>query len=174
MPVSADSLRTHLDYSAWATSRLLDAVHQLSPEEMTRDFATADRDVLGTLAHIFAADRVWLTRVRGAPSTGFLTAAERNLDFLRREWPVLHDRWRGWGRELTDETATSVLAYRDLKGNAWQNPTWQIVLHVVNHATHHRGQAAGFLRAMGHTPPKLDLIAYYRELPTTSFATPSA
>jgi len=34
---------------------------------------------------------------------------------------------------------------------------------VVNHATHHRGQAVGFIRAMGHQPPKLDLIFYYRE-----------
>jgi len=38
------------------------------------------------------------------------------------------------------------------------------VLHVVNHGTHHRGQAAGFLRAMGYVPPPLDLIAYYRTL----------
>jgi uncharacterized damage-inducible protein DinB len=41
---------------------------------------------------------------------------------------------------------------------------WKIVLHVVNHGTHHRGQASGFLRAMGHVPPPLDLIAYYRTL----------
>jgi uncharacterized damage-inducible protein DinB len=35
---------------------------------------------------------------------------------------------------------------------------------VVNHGTHHRGQVSGFLRSMGHTPPALDLIAYYRQL----------
>jgi uncharacterized damage-inducible protein DinB len=57
------------------------------------------------------------------------------------------------------------VSYRDLKGNPWRTPLWQIVLHVVNHATHHRGQAAGFLRALGHAPPPLDLIAYYRALP---------
>jgi uncharacterized damage-inducible protein DinB len=37
-------------------------------------------------------------------------------------------------------------------------------LHLVNHGTHHRGQISGFLRAMDHTPPPLDLIAYYRSL----------
>jgi len=45
-----------------------------------------------------------------------------------------------------------------------RTPLWQILLHVVNHATHHRGQVSGFLRAMGHTPPPLDLIAFYRTL----------
>jgi uncharacterized damage-inducible protein DinB len=34
---------------------------------------------------------------------------------------------------------------------------------VVNHGTHHRGQVSGFLRVMGHTPPPLDLVFYYRE-----------
>jgi uncharacterized damage-inducible protein DinB len=52
--------------------------------------------------------------------------------------------------------------YQDMRGNTWTNPIWHLVLHVVNHGTHHRGQAAGFLRAMGHVPPVLDLIAYYR------------
>jgi uncharacterized damage-inducible protein DinB len=41
-------------------------------------------------------------------------------------------------------------------------PDWKLVFHVVNHATHHRGQVAGFLRTMGRVPPPLDLIAYYR------------
>jgi len=73
-----------------------------------------------------------------------------------------HDRWREWAATLTEERAGSVLDYKDLKGNAWRQPVWQLILHVVNHATHHRGQVSGFLRAMGHTPPPVDLIAYYR------------
>jgi uncharacterized damage-inducible protein DinB len=51
-----------------------------------------------------------------------------------------------------------------MRGNPWTQPLWEIVLHVVNHGTHHRGQAAGFLRSLGHTPPKLDLIFYYRQM----------
>ena len=56
MPVSVDTLRLQLDYTAWATQRLLDAAAKLSPEELTRDFQTADKCVLDTLAHIYAAD----------------------------------------------------------------------------------------------------------------------
>jgi uncharacterized damage-inducible protein DinB len=51
---------------------------------------------------------------------------------------------------------------KDLRGNTWTQPFWQLVLHVVNHATHHRGQVSGFLRAMGRVPPPLDLVAFYR------------
>jgi uncharacterized damage-inducible protein DinB len=59
--------------------------------------------------------------------------------------------------------ARAIVAYKDMKGNPYSQPLWQLVLHVVNHGTHHRGQVSGFLRVMGHTPPPLDLVFYYRE-----------
>ena len=43
----------HLDYSMWASSRLLDAAAELTSEELTRDFETADKSVHGTLVDIW-------------------------------------------------------------------------------------------------------------------------
>jgi uncharacterized damage-inducible protein DinB len=163
MPVSADCVRDHIEYSAWASRRLVDAAASLSPEELTRDFHTSDRSVLGTLAHTFGADRVWLARVTGTPQRG-LSDADRELPAIQREWPLVYEGWREWARDRTDDSLLTVLDYHDLKGNPWRQSLWQIVLHVVNHGTHHRGQVSGFLRSMGHTPPPLDLIAYYRGL----------
>jgi uncharacterized damage-inducible protein DinB len=48
-----------------------------------------------------------------------------------------------------------------------RTPACQIVLHVVNHATLHRGQVMGMLRQMGTAPPNNDLMNYYRELTAT-------
>ena len=42
-------------------------------------------------------------------------------------------------------------------------PVWQIVLHVVNHGSYHRGQVAAMLRAAGYAPPDSDLIIWYRQ-----------
>jgi uncharacterized damage-inducible protein DinB len=164
MPVTADTLRLHFDYSAWASQRLMEAASKLTPEELARDFKTSDKNVLDTLVHVFAADRIWLSRVQGEPRATFVDPADREFSALEREWPVLYARWQEWLTPLTDDGARAKIAYRDMKGNPYEQPLWQIVLHVVNHATHHRGQAAGFLRSMGHTPPPLDLIAFYRTL----------
>jgi uncharacterized damage-inducible protein DinB len=163
MPVSADTLRMHLAYSAWASRRLVDAVARLSPEELKRDFQTADHSPLGTLVHVFAADRIWLTRVSGAPSHPFVTDADHSLAVLQNDWPALYDRWQQWAVGITDQSAQESVAYKDTQGNAFSRPLWQLILHVVNHGTHHRGQVSGFLRAMGQTPPPLDLTVYYRE-----------
>lgn len=162
MAISADTLRNHLEYTSWASKRLVDAAAGLSPEQLARDFQTADHSIVGTLAHVYAADRVWLARITNASAGPFITDADRNLAVLARDWPALLDRWRQWAAPLTDEAVAATVSYKDLKGNAYTQRVWQIVLHVVNHGTHHRGQVSGFLRAMGHTPPPLDLMAFYR------------
>jgi uncharacterized damage-inducible protein DinB len=163
MAVSADTLRTHLAYTTWASRRLVDAAARLTPEELTRDFQTADRSVLRSLAHVFAADRIWLARLTQVPTPQFITEGDYSLSVLQNDWPALLDRWKQWAADLTDESAQAIVAYKDMKGNPYSQPLWQLVLHVVNHGTHHRGQVSGFLRVMGHTPPPLDLVFYYRE-----------
>jgi uncharacterized damage-inducible protein DinB len=165
MPVNADTLRLHLDYSAWASRRLVDAAAGLTPEQLTRDFNTADRNVLGTLVHVYAADRVWLGRIQGNPPARFIDPdTDMQLPILQNDWPALSERWRQWASALDQNSIETRIPYKDLKGNPYETPLWQIVLHVVNHGTHHRGQVSGFLRTMGQQPPPLDLIAYYRQL----------
>ena len=165
MAITVEALRTHLDYTAWATARLVNAACQLTSEELSRDFQTADHSVLGTLVHVYAADRIWLGRIQGKPPAKFIDPErDMQLSVLKNDWPALLERWKEWAAGLTDDGMRSTISYKDLKGNPYQTPLWQITLHVVNHGTHHRGQVSGFLRAMGHTPPPLDLIFYYREL----------
>jgi uncharacterized damage-inducible protein DinB len=163
MPVSADILRTHIAYSGWATSRLLAALADLSPEELTRDFQTADRSPLGTMVHIYRAELLWHARFLLQPPPE-LPPEGLPLSQLKALIPELQQRMEQWAASLTDESAQQDLAYRDMRGNAWSQPIWQLTLHVVNHATHHRGQVSGFLRSLGRTPPSLDLVAFYWQL----------
>ena len=162
MPLSVAELREHFDYSAWASQRLVQAAATLTDAELQRDFQTADRSVLGTLVHTFAGDRVWLARFKNSPYPPFSTPADRHLSVLVEQWPALYQQWDEWLSTQDDAAVAASLTYQDMKGNTWTNPIWKLALHVVNHASHHRGQVAGFLRTMGHTPPVLDLVAYYR------------
>lgn len=163
MSVGVDVLVRHVEYSAWATRRLLAAAAELTGEELHRDFGTADKSVLGTLVHTFGADRIWLRRVLRQETGGFPAGEERTLPLLIAEWPRVYAGWVKWTAGLTPETMDTPLAYRDMKGREHESRPWEIVLHLVNHGTHHRGQVSGFLRAMGKAPAPLDLIAYYRE-----------
>src|SRR3954447_14507099 len=96
MPLSIAELREHMAYSAWASQRLVHAASTLSEAELQRDFQTADRTVLGTLVHTFAADRVWLSRMRKSPSAIYSTEADYRMAVLVEQWPAVYRQWDEW------------------------------------------------------------------------------
>jgi uncharacterized damage-inducible protein DinB len=162
MTISADVLRTHIAYSGWATGRLLESLAELTPEERIFDFQTADRSPLGTMVHIYRAELLWLARFHQHPQPD-LPSADMPLAQLQVDSAALQLRMEQWAATLTDASVQEDLSYRNMRGDPFTQPIWQLVLHVVNHATHHRGQVAGFLRSLGHKPPVLDLVFYYRQ-----------
>jgi uncharacterized damage-inducible protein DinB len=167
MHLSASAVRHQISYTTWATTRLLNAVADLSAEELGRNFGTADKSVLGTLVHIYRAERIWLARIQqGSPATPWAQPEDEQMSTLATEWPSLHARWKSWANDLSDPEVDRLVEYSDLRGNPSAEPVWQLVLHVVNHSTHHRGQVSGFLRALGKSPPQLDLIRFVRENPS--------
>ena len=164
MTISPEALQQHIDYNVWASRRLLTAVSSMSPEELTHDFGTADKTILGTLAHLYVAEKNWLARMQeGVAATQNRTTADNQLETLLQKWTGTQNDWKIWISQLPPEAPNLVMEYLDLQGRRWAQPLWQIVLHVVNHATHHRGQISGFLRALGKIPPPLDYIAFVRE-----------
>jgi uncharacterized damage-inducible protein DinB len=154
--MTADELREHIRYSGWASRRTLDAALKLDAEQLHRDMSVSHKTVMDTLAHIHWAERAWLFRVLGSE-------VEKPTEALDIEWPRIQKRWEDWAASLTDADLARIVYYKTLKGDPTQTPVWQIVLHVVNHATLHRGQVVAMLRQLGAQPPATDLIFYYRE-----------
>jgi uncharacterized damage-inducible protein DinB len=157
-------LAEHLRYHRWATLRMLDAAKQLAEEEVQRDRAVSHGSVLGTLLHVYQADRVWLARVRGEPPVGLEPDANTpaTVDVLRNEWAKLCERWLAWAEGLSANATGEDISYCTTKGVPYTDPRWRIVLHLVNHGAYHRGQVAAMLRQCGRVPPATDLIAFYR------------
>lgn len=149
----------HIRYSIWASNRLWNAVSDLPIEHLEQERGVSHGSLLGTLAHILLADWIWYTRVVEP-----MERPGKTRDALEKVWPEVHARWEMWAKDLTDAGLQRVVSYKTSDGTAYETPVWQIVLHLVNHATLHRGQAMAILRQMGVPPPPTDLIFYYREL----------
>ncbi|HUA85654.1 MAG TPA: DinB family protein [Bryobacteraceae bacterium] len=155
--MTTQDARTHLRYSGWASRRLLDAALQLPAEQIERDLKVSHKGVLETLNHIHWADRVWLYRVLGQP----MDEPDGSIEVA---WPQIQRGWEEWSDSPAAADLERVISYKDMKGHAHQSALWQIVLHLVNHATLHRGQVMAMMRQLGVAPPPTDLIFYYREL----------
>jgi uncharacterized damage-inducible protein DinB len=155
--MTAEEIRLHIFYSGWASRKLLDAALALPEDEQHRDVGISHKSLMGTLDHILFGDRIWFARI----------ADPRVLELkepLAVVWPQVQKRWEDWAVALSHQDIVRTVEYKDSRGNVHRTPAWQIVLHVVNHATLHRGQAMSLLRQLGVTPPQTDLITYYREI----------
>jgi len=159
--MDTEALVQQLRYSAWATRCVLESATALSEEELHRDLGNSYGGVHGAMTHIYQADAIWFDRLMGAP-TGDLSRYEPSPDFS--EWLPLLDSYVKWAEALTPADWDRIAHYRNVKGEPFRTPIWQIVLHVVNHATYHRGQITTLLRQLGRVPVGMDLIMYYRSL----------
>jgi len=163
--VTCEDLRTLLDFHYWARDRMLDALEALTPEQFTRDLGSSFRSVRDTVAHIYGAEWVWHQRWRGASPAALLPADQfADVATIRRAW-IGHERHvRALVDELGDAGVGRIMPYTLFSGVSSASPFWQMLQHVVNHASYHRGQVTTMLRQLGAPPAKsCDMIAFYRE-----------
>lgn len=154
-----------VDYNYWARNRLLEAVSALTPEQFTRPQGNSFSSIRDTIAHICDAESIWLQRWSGEQPTGF-QQPDRMPDFAAavKEWADLERAMREVLGKLGPEGVERAIEYRDFRGAARSDVFWQMLQHVVNHGSYHRGQVTTMLRQMGAAPPKyMDLIVFYRE-----------
>jgi uncharacterized damage-inducible protein DinB len=162
--MNLQDLNTLLDYHYWARDRMFDALESLTPEQATRDMGGSFRSIRDTVTHLYAAEWAWYSRWQGTPPTALLPADTfADLAAVRRAWAELETQLRAFVAELGEAGVARVFEYKLLSGQPGASPFWQMLQHVVNHASYHRGQVTTMLRQLGAPPPKsLDMIAFYR------------
>jgi uncharacterized damage-inducible protein DinB len=162
--MTLQDLRTMLDYHYWARDRLLDALQPLTPEQLRRDLGSSFKSIHETIVHTYAAEWAWHSRWHGTSPTALLPADTfADLAAVRSAWAEHETKMRAYVDGLGEEGIDRVLEYTLLSGQAGATPFWQMLQHVVNHASYHRGQVTTMLRQIGAAPAKpMDMIAYYR------------
>ena len=162
--MTLEDLRTLLDYHYWARDRMFEALEPLSAEHVNRDMGNSFKSIRDTVTHLYAAEWAWYSRWQGTSPDKLLPADMfPDLAAVRLAWTDLEAKIRAYLEELGDANVTQVIEYKLLSGQPGASPFWQMLQHVVNHASYHRGQVTTMLRQLGAQPAKpLDMIAFYR------------
>ena len=151
-------------YGAWATARMFRAAEALTREEVEAPVASSFPSIRATLAHIVGAEWLWLRRWLGdSPASMPAWAVEATLAELAVQLAAIEAERASFLARLTDADLDRVVSYRAPDGLAFSHPLGQLIQHVANHSTYHRGQLATLLRQSGHTPPSTDFTKYLRE-----------
>ena len=165
--MTAQEARTHIRYSGWASRKVLEAALALSAEERAKPMNVSHESIAKTLSHIYFGDAIWYSRIADRSYPVPSHDALPSFDFVVEEWPRLQAKWEAWADAAIDaEVARQVPFKSRFVGDAGL-PAWQIVMHVVNHGTLHRGQIVGMLRQLGVKPPATDILSYYYEQAAT-------
>jgi uncharacterized damage-inducible protein DinB len=140
-------------YNAWANVRVFGALTQQKVEH---------EKIYSLMSHIVVAQFLWLHRIKGLappPYELWQRYAADELMAMAEEagkmWLSFIEEENNFNRELT---------YTNFVGLPYTNNVEQIMIHLVNHSTYHRGQVALLLRQLGYDPINTDFITYDRIL----------
>jgi uncharacterized damage-inducible protein DinB len=146
-------------YNRWANARTLEAASALSSEELSRSVGGSFSTALGTLAHLVGAEWVWLERWRGG-SPRALPVGFASVEDLRRRLGEIETGQKALLADLTPARLETKITYVNFAGETWTYALGDMLVHVVNHASYHRGQVATLLRQLGQKPLSTDYLLY--------------
>ncbi|MHC4471761.1 MAG: DinB family protein [Planctomycetota bacterium] len=137
--------------------RLLRHAATLPPDELLAPVdGFGHGTVRDTLVHIAESEDWWISTAQGKPSGEWNADEFGDMDPLRDAFHGVGRRTREYLEGLSDEALEEPVEMRHSGGSFQTAPAW-IVLHMVTHAFHHKGQIASMCRALGHPAPDTDL-----------------
>jgi len=148
-----EHLRRQFAYDDWANREVLAGL---------KAGATSIARPRQLLAHILAAEKLWLERILQQPQS-LPVWPEFSLDQCKQHIDDLALSWEEFFRALTDAKLSEAMTYKNSKGEPWTSTVQDILTHVLLHSAYHRGQIATLVRAAGETPAYTDFIHAVRQ-----------
>jgi len=154
-------------YNDWANDRLLRAIAGTPPDVFTRDLGGGSfRSIRDVVAHIASADWIWLERWNGgSPSSLPAWYGSDSRETLLAQLEAIAAARGAFLQRLTAADLDRELSFKYLSGKPARVRFEDVLVHVVNHSTYHRGQLASMLRHVGTPPPPTDFIVFRTESP---------
>jgi uncharacterized damage-inducible protein DinB len=160
-------LRLLTRYNAWANARLYEALATLTPGELAAPRNPGASSMLSVLGHAWVVDRIWQAHLEGRAHGHSSRQAEGDLvlSSLRQAQAQLDGWYVACADGLDAARLEEVVHFRFVDGGTGAMRRGDIVLHVVNHKTYHRGYVADMLYQAGRRPPVMDLPVFLRDVP---------
>jgi len=160
-----DTIRLLYDYSYWATARVLRAAEGISAGDLCAPADFPMGSLRGTLVHALSAEWIWRQRWNGIMPAAMLVEADfPTIGAIAARWDEEEAAMRAFIAALSDTALHRTVTVVNTRGVAFPPlPLWQMMIHLVNHGTQHRSEAAAILSSLGRSPGDLDLILFLRE-----------
>ena len=162
---SLEYLKTLTRYKAWANHRLYESLSELPRIEIIARRQIVFGSILRTLNHVYAMDLVWQAHLEGKPHTFSTRNPEKCPSFseLRDAQKQIDDWYIGYADELQPAASVATVNFTFIGGGSGSMRRCDILLHVVNHTTYHRGHIGDMIYQIPAEPPTTDLPVFLRD-----------
>lgn len=159
-----DDILEQYEYHHWATRRALNAVASLTMAQLDKSWGGSFGTGRALVRHVVGVERLWLERWNGRSPKELseFPPTWSGRDFLRA-WETIETEQREYLSELTRDMLLGELTYTNFKGDRLTYRLPEVLAHVVNHGTYHRGQIVHLLRDLGLPAPSTDYLVFINE-----------
>lgn len=161
-----DDIRTLYAYNVWANRRILSTAAAISDEQFAAPAPGGYGSLRGVLAHTLDTEAAWRTLCQHGSLAGFSDideAAVPSVAELARRWAEDEQAMRVYLARLSDADLTGYVRYTTPSGIRRERLLWHGLVHIVNHGTQHRADAAAILTSYGASPGDLDFTLFLNE-----------
>ena len=158
------NIRLLTRYSAWANSLLYLAIGELPEDELTKPRQIVFGNLIRTLNHVYTIDLVFQAHLEGREH-GFKTRTpDVRVSFseLRMAQATLNSWYIRYAEEMSDRLGEEMVDFTFIGGGDGRMSRGDILLHVSNHTTYHRGHIAAMMYQIPAQPPTTDLPVFLR------------
>lgn len=154
-----DSIKL-IAYNTWANRRLTGQITTFSNELFTKEVGGSFPSIQLTLTHLLTSDYLWLQRFKGSPIADVPRDWKTDdVDSIMHIWLPMQTEMEARVRELSNNP-TQKIDFITRAGVAYSLPLADLVMHITNHGTYHRGQIVNMIRMLGEKPVNTDFFIF--------------
>lgn len=152
-------------YNQWANAKILDAAAKVSSEQFLSPADFPHGGLRGTLVHLLFAEWIWRHRWEGTSPAARLKPEDfPTFASLRSRWADEEKLLMAFAEDVDDGLLNSHFFYHATDGTPYERVLWHTMMHLVNHGTQHRTEAAALLTGFGHSPGDIDFVYFLNEM----------
>lgn len=159
-----DLLKQYAVYNIWASQQILNVILNLSEEQQFAELPSSFSSLYKTIFHMWDAESIWWQRMKmqeriNRPSENEKASMKDVAEGLLQQ----SKQWAEWVSKASGLSIEHVFHYQDTKRVQYKQPIYEMLLHVFNHSTYHRGQLINQLRQLGiEKLPSTDFVTWTR------------
>ncbi len=158
-------MNSYASFNVWANTRIINTILPLEKEKQMMLIGNSFPGIYATLYHIWDAESIWWQRLKLIENISRPSSDEKELPVLYVCNKLLHQSkaWEDWVHKSTEAALGHEFIYQNSKRQSFKQPVWQMLHHLFNHGTYHRGQMVTMLHHLDVKKiPPTDYIVFSR------------